>query len=170
MGRAWSRLGGQLGFACIALGLLLILFGWYGAAGLDYDQGQIPYLISGGIGGLALVITGAALLIVQNSRRDRSVVETQLRELNATMSRLGGLLGNGSPGAGDGRAVTTRPRGSDSPVVAMGRSSFHRLDCRLAEGKDLPTGSIEAALDAGLTPCRICNPQLEPLAVPSATA
>ena len=31
-----------------ASGFLLIVMGWNGAASVDYVQGQVPYLISGG--------------------------------------------------------------------------------------------------------------------------
>ena len=42
MRRAWAKLGGQLGLACIGIGLLLIGLAWNGAAGVDFVSGQIP--------------------------------------------------------------------------------------------------------------------------------
>jgi hypothetical protein len=50
-----------LGVALIAAGIALVLGGWYGASGEATIAEQFPYLISGGVFGLALVITGAAL-------------------------------------------------------------------------------------------------------------
>src|SRR5437762_2393677 len=88
MKRSYAKLGGQLGLGCVALGLVFIGLGWNGAAGVDFVSGQIPYLLSGGAFGLALVIIGVGLIVVQNSRHDRSLVETQLRELNGSINRL----------------------------------------------------------------------------------
>ena len=76
MRRTWARLGGQLGLGFIAAGLLLIGLAWNGAAGVDFVSGQIPYLLSGGALGLGLIILGAAMIIVQNSRKDRSLLES----------------------------------------------------------------------------------------------
>src|SRR2546422_3532044 len=114
MRRAWGRLGGQIGLACIALGVLAIGLGWNGAAGVDFTQGQIPYLLSGGALGLALVILGAVLVVVQNSRRDRALLESQLRELNVAVARLANAVG-GSVGA------ATNGHGENDGRVALGR-------------------------------------------------
>ena len=159
MNGAWSKLGGQLGLACIAIGILVIGLAWNGAAGIDFVSGQIPYLLSGGALGLALVGVGAMLVVVENSRRDRSLVETQLRELNTALGRLTVLLGE--PQTGNGRSAS---RAQAPEQVVMGRSSYHRAGCRLVEGKDLPTGTVELAHHDGLRPCRVCKPAvLEPL-------
>ena len=45
------------------LGLGLILFAYWGASGTAFVSEQIPFLISGGVLGLALVIVGAALFV-----------------------------------------------------------------------------------------------------------
>lgn len=156
MRRTWSRLGGQLGLGCIALGLLVVGLAWNGAASVDFVSGQVPYLLSGGFLGLALVMTGVGLLVVQNARRDRAMLETQLRELNGAIARLGNAFGSGPAGT-DGH-TRAAPTGAVA-MVALGRSSFHRLDCRLAEGKDLPTSTYDAAVAEGLSPCRICHPE-----------
>jgi hypothetical protein len=83
----WARLGGKLGMLFAGLGFLLMIMGWNGAAGLDYVQGQIPYVISGGLIGLALVIFGAVLLLIESNRRDRLMLERRLEELSAAVSR-----------------------------------------------------------------------------------
>jgi hypothetical protein len=46
----------------LVLGFNLMLFGWIGAAHTHREIEQIPYLISGGLVGLGLVIVGALLL------------------------------------------------------------------------------------------------------------
>ena len=149
--RAWARLGGQLGLACIAVGLLIIGLAWNGAASIDFVSGQVPYLLSGGAVGLGLIMLGAALVVVQNGRRDRSLIEAQLKELNLAVTRLANAIGGGGPAGHNG--------GRRPVQVLVGRSSFHRPDCRLAQGKDLPVTTIEAAEAEGLSPCRICHPE-----------
>src|SRR5947209_7373835 len=81
MNRTWAKLGGQLGLGCIGIGILIIALAWNGAAGIDFVSGQIPYLLSGGALGVALCIVGGVLIVVQNSRRDRALLEAQLRDL-----------------------------------------------------------------------------------------
>jgi len=149
MRRTWTRLGGQIGLGCIAAGLLVIGLAWNGAASVDFVSGQIPYLLSGGGLGMGLIVLGSAMIIVQNSRHDRSLVEAQLKELNTAIARLANAVGAGGVGGHNG---------GSAPRVVMGRSSYHRPDCRLAQGKDLPTATIEAAEEEGLSSCRICNP------------
>lgn len=45
------------------LGLLAILIAWWGASGTPYTAEQIPYLISGGLIGVGLIVVGAALFV-----------------------------------------------------------------------------------------------------------
>jgi len=147
MRRTWARLGGQLGLGCIAVGLLIIGLAWNGAASVDFVSGQIPYLLSGGALGIGFITLGAAMIIVQNSRHDRALVEAQLKELNTAIARLANAVGGGGAGGQNG-----------GPTVVLGRSSYHRPECRLARGKDLPKATVEAAEADGLSPCRICTP------------
>ena len=51
-----SKLGGQLGVGLCVAGLLLVFLGWNGAASRDRVPAQFPYLLSGGIAGLCLVV------------------------------------------------------------------------------------------------------------------
>lgn len=156
MRQLWPKLGGQLGSLCIALGLIVILLGWNGAASIDFTQGQIPYLLSGGAFGLSLVVIGAVLIAVQNSRRDRARLESQLRDLNDAVGRLANAVG--SLGGSNGRSSRRTAGEAGAEVVVAGRSSFHRPSCRLAAGKDLRETTVALATAEGLSPCRICHP------------
>ena len=152
MKRTWAKLGGQLGLGAVALGLLAIGLGWNGAAGIDFVSGQIPYLLSGAALGLALVILGMGLVVVQNSRRDRAILEAQLGELTSAVHRLANAVGAGV-GAGTNGSPVVGPG-----MVVVGASSYHRPDCRLAQGKHLNAMPLEAAQAEGLDACRICDP------------
>ena len=76
-----GRLGGQLGVLLTLLGLLIIFFGWNGAASTDYVPAQFPYLISGGVVGIAVVVVGAAMILVQNFRTDMARLEAAVERV-----------------------------------------------------------------------------------------
>src|SRR4051794_23767932 len=142
MKRAYAKLGGQLGLGCVGLGLLLIGLAWNGAAGVDFVSGQIPYLLSGGFLGLSLVVLGVGLFVVDSGRRNRSMLEAELRDLNTSISRLAAALAGGSGTNGHAPVTADQPSaagaaataGADAgETVLLGRSSYHRPDCRLAE-------------------------------------
>lgn len=150
MNLRWSRFGGQLGVAFCVAGLVLVFLGWNGAASWDRVPSQFPYLISGGVAGLSLVVIGAALLVVQNQRADRAKLEASLGQLRDAIERLA------APGVGSSRGgAQSDPLG----MVVVGQSAFHRPSCRLLEGRGLlPTMSREEAVGRGLAPCRTCAP------------
>jgi hypothetical protein len=101
----WSRLGGKLGVAFCGVGLLLVFLGWNGAASSDRVPSQFPYLISGGIAGLCLVVIGVGMLVVQNQRADRAALQETLRQVRAALeSANGNGSGNGHV-TGDGASV-----------------------------------------------------------------
>jgi hypothetical protein len=57
--RKWLQ---TIGMALIVFGFVCIILGWYGAAHSAYQYQEIPYLISGGLLGVALVIGGGILV------------------------------------------------------------------------------------------------------------
>src|SRR5437763_3894604 len=89
-----AGLGGGLGLFIVALGLLAIGLGWNGMAGGGGEvngvpnlNAQLPWLLSGGILGLALVVFGTAMIIVHNARSDRARLEAKLDELVQAVGR-----------------------------------------------------------------------------------
>ena len=85
MKQFWSDLGSKLGTGLCGAGILLVFLGWNGAASVDRVEAQFPYLISGGIAGLSLVVIGVGLIVVQNQRSDRAMLQQSLRELEAAV-------------------------------------------------------------------------------------
>jgi hypothetical protein len=51
-----------LGMVAIAFGFVCIVLGWYGASHSPYLYQEVPYLISGGLLGIALVFGGGILI------------------------------------------------------------------------------------------------------------
>lgn len=141
-----GRLGGQLGVALCLIGFLGIFFGWNGAASNNFVPAQFPYLISGGIAGLAVVVVGAAMILVQNQRTDRARIEAALERLTAATERQSGG-GSATPGAALGG------------YVIAGQASYHRMDCSLPEARDeVRLVPLEDVMGSGLAPCRVCAP------------
>jgi hypothetical protein len=147
--------GGGLGLVVVAVGLLVIGIGWNGAAGAGGEingiptlSAQLPWLLSGGLLGLALVVFGAALVIVHNARVDRARLESKLDELVDAVGRTG---------SGSSPVITPS---SAAGIYAAGGASYHRPDCRLVTGRgdvEYVTGAEVATRE--LKACRVCRPE-----------
>ena len=114
------------GALLMPVGLVVVLVGWLGASGTDDFLDQIPFLISGGVLGLGLIIAGAALFLRYSLGRYlrywlmRLIFEERIsadRSVDA-LERIAALLADGSAG---GRAPTSTHESSDPitnhPVV-----------------------------------------------------
>jgi hypothetical protein len=152
----WANLGGKLGVGLSLLGFIVLFLGWNGAASFDRVPSQFPYLISGGLVGLSLVVLGAAMIVVDNQRADRLAMQATLLELRAALETMGGATGARTSGP----AMLSPAPGQ----VVAGSASFHRPSCHLVDGRDI-AAFLEAgdATGRGLSPCRVCNP-LDPAA------
>jgi hypothetical protein len=143
------RLGRFLGLLFIAAGFVVFYFAWNGAASINFAQGQIPYLLSGGFLGLGLVITGATLLFLSTIRSERQLMtdryDDMARLLSRNLSRLQFSSNGHSP--------------SSHAQVVAGATTYHLAECKILEGKDgLTTVTVEQAAAEGLERCRVCNP------------
>jgi hypothetical protein len=87
-GAASPALWLYLGIALDVLGFALIAVAWATVAGKDAAVDQVPALVAGGIGGLALVVVGMVVIDVQVARRDRLERDHQLRMLAALLDRV----------------------------------------------------------------------------------
>lgn len=118
------------GVVLLVIGGVLITLGWDGAAGLDYIQGQFPYLLSASVPGLALIVIGTSVLVLATVRRDAAERDAQLERLSRTVSELAGMVGPRDP---YDPAITgeyrPRPRAStngvdgDAATAEIGRPS-----------------------------------------------
>lgn len=77
----WSKTTTYLSIALVGGGFVLIVLGWNGAANLDRLTGQIPFVLSGGIAGVGLVLAGVVLALVQESRRVTADLTRKFDEL-----------------------------------------------------------------------------------------
>lgn len=90
--RPLSPVPTYVGIAVAALGFVLILVAWSKVAGLTTVALQMPYLVSGGLTGLALVMVGVTTVNIAAKRRDAVLREQQtalladaLRELSIAL-------------------------------------------------------------------------------------
>ena len=160
---AWVRdaLRPWVGWILIGAGALLMLLGWFGVSREAIPAKQIPYLVSGGIGGIFLAVLGAYFLGTQEIRNDSGRLdrlEGMVEELHQALLRR--------PAAPDITAIhdaaPTSTNGSSSRarrvVAVAGGDLFHRLDCQMAVGKDVEELTPAAARKRGLRPCPACEP------------
>jgi hypothetical protein len=77
----WDR---ALAVALVALGALALLLGWLGIDDALYPGQQIPYVLSGGIGGLFAVGVGAVLWLSADLRDEWR----KLDEIDRKLDRL----------------------------------------------------------------------------------
>lgn len=61
----WDRV---LGWSGIFLGCVVVWLGWLGVSGTALTYEQLPYLISGGLFGIALIAVGSTLLLSADLR------------------------------------------------------------------------------------------------------
>ena len=147
-----AQLGGKLGIAVCLLGFVVIFLGWNGAASFNDLRQQFPYLVSGGLAGLGLVGVGIALLLVEAMRTERAALQATMLELRDVLEHVGGTVA--------GAATAPAPLHADGSVV-VGASSYHRPSCRLVDGRDdREVTSPDDAAARGLSPCRICTPEV----------
>jgi hypothetical protein len=74
--------------ALLVAGLVAILVAWYGISGTLDPGAQMPYLISGGVGGSALIAFGVALLVAYEHACDRAALDRLLDRIDELEQRL----------------------------------------------------------------------------------
>jgi hypothetical protein len=96
-----------------ASGLVGLVFGWIGVSGTLDVSSQVAYTVSGGIGGLALVITGAAFLVVHLGRWQAEREDAALDRVMIAMATLAEAARQHGP------AVVTAPTRRRPRSVAL---------------------------------------------------
>lgn len=79
----WDR---ALGWASIGIGAVALILGWLGVSRYGFPASQLPYIVSGGIGGVVLVGVGTVLLLsadIQDEWRKLDSIDEKLERLVA---------------------------------------------------------------------------------------
>jgi hypothetical protein len=137
------------GWGFIGLGALLVLLGYFGVSREAIVEKQVPYVVSGGVGGLLLCILGAYFLATEELRRDSG----RLDRLEQMVQELHGVLLT--------RADAPRTNGhrlsAVDLVVVDGGTSYHRPGCALVDGKETRVADAGAVDGGELVACPLCE-------------
>ena len=159
----WLMIAGAL---LMAAGLPILIMGWYGAAHTPYTFEQIPYMISGGLLGLGLMLLGGLFYFAYWLTRQVHETRRQADRTEQAFLRFEELVTSGST---NGKQPAEEPKRPGVRFVTTGKGSmFHRPDCVVVKGK---RGLQQVRGDEpGLKPCKICDPlgEMQPQAVPHA--
>jgi hypothetical protein len=86
--RQQSHIATFIGLGIAVVGFLAIGVAWDGAAGENWVPAQFPYLISGGLAGLGLIIVGVTVVIIQTMRSSAAERTAELERLAARVEEL----------------------------------------------------------------------------------
>jgi len=159
-----------LGWILLGGGALLMILGYLGVSREALPAKQIPYLVSGGIGGMFLAVLGAYFLGTQELRNDSGRLdrlERMVEDLHrALLQRPDAptLPAPGEAASANGSGPAPRRAAARRVVVVEGGEMFHRADCTMVEGKEAESTSPAAARKRDLRPCPICQPAPAPAA------
>lgn len=80
--------GMLLGLVLVVAGFVVAILAGIGAAGVAAVALQTPYLVSGGLGGVALVVIGALVAAIQAERRDGVDANAEMWQVSDGMAAL----------------------------------------------------------------------------------
>lgn len=154
-----------VGGVLLPLGLLLIVLAWLGASHTVLLFEQIPYMISGGLLGLALVFIGGFVyftywqtLLVREGRDQSRRVEQLLVRIEshlATAAEADAGSSSLAPARQAPASGTAAPLFLATPTGTM----LHRSTCQVVAGRrELRRVALGTA---GFEPCRLCRPDRE---------
>lgn len=98
-----------VGIAVVAAGFGVIMFTWGEVAALTNVGLQMPYVLSGGLIGLGLILTGLTLVNINAKRQDAAARERQLGQVREVLGEVKALL------AGEAPAEPAQPPGPQQP-------------------------------------------------------
>lgn len=150
------------GGALVAAGVVLVLLGWYGAAHTSRLYLQVPYLISGGLLGVALAVAGGCTYLaswltrlVHEERARGDAALDVARQAAESLARIEAALA-----AGGGATGGVAAAGATGYVATPSGKLAHRPTCPTVAGRD-DLRRVDPTAD-GLEPCRMCDREAVP--------
>ncbi|MDT4937182.1 MAG: hypothetical protein QOG80_853, partial [Pseudonocardiales bacterium] len=147
-----------IGWVLLALSALFILFGWIGVSGTPVVAKQIPYVVSGGIGGVLLAVLGAYFLGTEELRKDSG----RLDRLERMVLELhDALLSRDDAPAPVTDSEDTAPANGQAYVSLSGSDIYHRPDCAMVASKANAAKIAPSTIRRRqLAPCSLCEPAM----------
>lgn len=113
----WDRVSA---WVLVGIGALALVLGWIGVTGTPYVFEQIPYVISGGLGGLFLLGLGAMLWISADLRDEWRKLDQLVRLQEALLSQQRDDIGESAdvpelPAPANGARPARRTRSAEVP-------------------------------------------------------
>src|SRR4051812_21777616 len=125
----WSAVRPVLGWVLAALGGLALLLGWYGVSGQSLTAKQLPYLVSGGLTGIGLLVLAGVFLATEDVRRQLDRLGEVERKIDALYALFAADISDAAVGRGDLPAVSTAAasRTTHGTLLALpAGTSYHR--------------------------------------------
>lgn len=145
----WGRYELWAGLVIVAIGFVAVAVGWFKAADTADVRVQMQAMISGGLGGLAFVLAGAALIHSHATTAGFRRLEHQLNRVADAVLDLAITE--------EHQLAGLSPRAFEPTVVLASHASYHKPDCDLAAGrKGLRELSLGQAEQEQLRPCGVC--------------
>ena len=145
-----ARVMAVLATVMLPTGVVVILLGWWGAARTPFVFEQIPYLISGGLLGIGLLMSGGLLYLgswiarlSELQREEGERLRESIRAVRQEIEYLPATMGGGAPAA------------AQVFVATKTGTMFHVPECSVVAGRPDLRNVTEAD---GLAPCKICQP------------
>ena len=140
-----------IGWGLVVLAAVAIFLAWYGVSGESLTAKQMPYAVSGGLSGIALIVVAAVLLTSDDRRRQFG----RLNDIERKVDDLYTLL------VAD--ATTPSAATSDADVSALvalpNGTTYHRANCNLVADKpEVTTIDASGIANRSLRPCPVCSP------------
>ena len=156
----WTSVRPVLGYVFVAIGIVLLLTAYLGVSREVLVAKQIPYLVSGGLFGLAFVTLGSRLLLIEDLRRDAGRLDRLERAVADLHAALLSRPDAPSPYVdGTSRTSSNGHNRTEAVLALTGGDSFHRPDCPIIEGKESARPlTTSAAQKKGLHACPMCQP------------
>ena len=151
-----ERMMAFIGAGLVGIGIPLIILGWYGAAHTPYTFEQIPYMISGGLLGLALTVLGGLFYFAYWMTRQVHETRRQSDQTEQVFRRMESMMSSNGHGATT-EVSSSSPAASGAIFVTTSRGSmFHRPECVVVKGRtDIKRVTGD---EKNLKPCKICDP------------
>ena len=133
-------------------GAVMLFLGWWGVSGTATIGEQMPYVASGSLPGVALVVAAAIVLMSESTQRSTQRTDALIAELHQLL--VEDVLVE---------APVTESAAGASPagIVALNTGElYHQADCALVVGKTGVLPASAAEIDQRhLAACPICEPE-----------